>query len=661
MPEPISQTLPDPAVLERNLKALSRHQPALADKLRQTAPAALTWQASKKGPLTAAVAHRGRDLMLASKYDPAAEAEKLVAQVDLTKHAGVVLLGLGVGHHAQHLADKLHESSLLVVYEPDAGVLRAVLERVDHTRWLDMGNVVITDPDYDRSTLLKEIEKYAGNITQGCVLVTHPPTRQRFNDELQTFSKVITDLLAYFRTNVATALVNSARTCENLLGNMPYYAAGAAIDELENAAQGKMAVCVAAGPSLARNIDLLKDPAVRERVVLITVQTTLQPLLKHGIKPDYVTALDYSEISKRFYENLPPLPDVTLVAETKAHPAILDAFPGPKRVTWAKFLSYACAGSPQPQAKIREGSTVAHLSFYLAQFLGCDPICFVGQDLGFSEGLYYFPGLAMHDVWAPELSPFNTLEMLEWQRIARHRGHLSKQTDIHGRTIYSDEQMMTYLKQFERDFATAEQTIIDCTEGGLPKDHTVRLPLKDALDQHARTPVGDLPTPDATLDPVKLRDAAALMDSRIEQLDELGRVTRSTITLLRDMQKHQRDRAKMDKLFKKLNQNQARVHGELAPVFHMVSHLNTVGHFKRSRADRKIHNVAGSDMDKQSQQLDRDIENLEWLLQAAEDLRRMLQNAGDRCRDFQTQGKSQKTPNTKTPEHNDASTEPQAA
>jgi len=651
-------TSPNP--LDRNLKALARTQPALAQRLRDTEPAPLAWWQSKQGPLTASVPHRGRDLALASKYDPRAEAEKLVGDVDLTKHAGVVLLGMGVGHHAQLIATRLHESSLLVVYEPDAAVLRAVLEKVDHTAWLGTRNVVLADPEVNRATLLKEIEKYAGNITQGCVLVTHPPTRQRFGDELQAFAKVITDLLAYFRTNVATALVNSARTCDNLLANLPYYAAGAPIDDLENAAKGKMAVCVAAGPSLARNIDLLKDPAVRERVVVITVQTTLQPLLKHGIKPDFVTALDYSEISKRFYENLPPLPDVTLVAETKAHPAILDAFPGPKRVTWAKFLGFACAGIPQPESRIREGSTVAHLSFYLAQFLGCDPICFLGQDLGFSDGLYYFPGLAMHDVWAPELSPFNTLEMLEWQRIARHRNHLSKQTDIHGRGIYSDEQMMTYLKQFERDFAGAEQTILDCTEGGMPKDHTTRMTFREAIEQYTGEPVGDLPIPDAALDPQRLADATALADRRVSELDELCRVTRATVPLLRDMQKHQDDKRKMDQLFNRLNRNQAKVHGELAPVFHMVSHLNTVGHFKRSRADRRIHNAGLDNMGKQAQQLDRDIENLEWLLQAAEELRRMLVKAAERCRSFKPDTpKPQVKP--LTPEAHDATSATQAA
>jgi len=60
------------------------------------------------------------------------------------------------------------------------------------------------------------------------------------------------------------------------------------------------------------------------------------------------------------------------------------------------------------------GATVAHLAYYLGRYLGCDPVVLVGQDLGFTDGQYYAAGAAIHDVWAPELNEFNTLETMEW-------------------------------------------------------------------------------------------------------------------------------------------------------------------------------------------------------------------------------------------------------
>src|SRR5690606_30118257 len=107
-----------------------------------------------------------------------------------------------------------------------------------------------------------------------------------------------------------------------------------------DAAQGFPAVVVSAGPSLRRNMKLLAEPGVRDRVVIIAVQTVLKPLLAAGIKPHFVTALDFHEISKRFYEGLKPedVQGVTLVVEPKVHPVVIDAFPGKVRCVAAKFL-----------------------------------------------------------------------------------------------------------------------------------------------------------------------------------------------------------------------------------------------------------------------------------------------------------------------------------
>ena len=78
-----------------------------------------------------------------------------------------------------------------------------------------------------------------------------------------------------------------------------------------------------AGPSLRRNLHLLGAPGVRDRVVIIAVQTVLKQVLEAGIRPHFVTALDYHEISRRFYEGLTEadVAGVTLVVEPKANPA----------------------------------------------------------------------------------------------------------------------------------------------------------------------------------------------------------------------------------------------------------------------------------------------------------------------------------------------------
>jgi len=633
--------------LRRNLAAIRRTDPALADLLTGTAPAAVTFTPARQQPANAAApvltatvpaGDTARPVALASQYDPAKEAARLVESVDLESSACVVVLGVGLGYHAAVLAERMSERGMLIAYEPDPAVLRAVLERVDHSRWLGRSHVTLCTGEVDQAALVRRVETRSGVVTQGLALVTHPPTRQRSGEALATFAGVVKDTLAYCRTTVATALVNSARTCRNLACNLGYYHAGATTDELVGAAKGYPAVCVAAGPSLARNVHLLQDENVRRNVVVIAAQTALKPLLDRGVRPDFVTALDYSAICKRFYEGLPELPDVTLVAESKANPVILDAFPGPVRVTQAAFNDRLLGhpdrgGLARPIAPVKAGATVAHLSYYVALHLGCDPIVLIGQDLGFSDGLYYMPGTAIHQVWSPELNPFCTVESMEWVRVARMKAHLRKMKDVHDRPIYSDEQMVTYLRQFERDFAEAAaagQTVIDATEGGMPKAHTQRMPLAEALAEHATRPVPEIPVPPRGLDADKLDRLAAVLDRRIDELKELRRSTEQAVPILRDMKRKLDDRPKLAQLFAKLRKHQKRVHEELTEVFQIVNQVNTVGTFRRQKADRTILQAGHGGKSKEAAQIDRDLENLKWLGESADEVRAILDEARQR-------------------------------
>ena len=631
-------------ILRANLAALGRHQPDLATRLEQTKPRELRWSTARNGQATASmVAGPGqRDTALGSKYDPAAEAEKLLSKIDFGKTACLALLGLGLGYQAEAALEPLGDQGILLIYEPDEALLRAVLEQRDLTKLLGQPNVLLmAGPEVDRAKLLSRLERHTGLLTQGTQLLTLPLTRQHHAEAVNRFGQMMTDIVAYSRTNIATALVNASRTCRNLANNLDVYAAGATTNDLHRAAEGYPAVCVGAGPSLVKNIDLLCDPAVRQNVVVIAVQTTLKPLLDRGVRPDFVTALDYSPICARFYEGLPELPDVTLVAEPKANAAILDAFPGPVRVTQNTFNDHLL-GDPRHGGLAREivpikgGATVAHLSFYLAQHLGCGPILFIGQDLGFSDGLYYAPGTAVHQVWDCELNPFNTIEMMEWQRVVRMRSHLQKFEDVHGRSIYSDEQMVTYLKQFERDFADAAadgQTVIDATEGGMPKQHTQRMAFAEALERFATRPVPTLPIPARGLDAERLGRLDELLRRRLDEVRDLRKMSRDSLGIIDRMERCLRDRddAKLSKLFTKLDRNRQRVEGDLQEPFALVNQLNAMGTFRRSRADRQIALQTTDRFEKLAQQLVRDRDNIEWIVQACDEAIDIFRDAHTRA------------------------------
>ncbi|MEZ6242584.1 MAG: 6-hydroxymethylpterin diphosphokinase MptE-like protein [Phycisphaerales bacterium] len=612
-------------VLERNLAAIARQSPALADRLRRTTPRPdVDFIETPEG----VSARLGTDApLLASARAPKTEGERLASSVDITEAAGICVLGFGLGYHVAALGERLRKTGVLICYEPDLPLLRAVLERVDHASWIERTNLVIlTDPE-DAPAVSSSLAGIEGVIALGFKFLAHPPSRARLGDGADRFTQTVTRVLKAVRTTLVTTLVQGETTLRNLVMNLDHYATRGGIAELRGVCAGRPAVLVAAGPSLERNIDLLAQPGVRDRVVIVAVQTVLKPLLARGIRPHYVTALDHHEISRRFYEGLTAedVEGVTLVAEPKANPAILDAFPGVIRCPSDELLDKILGEKlARDMGEVEPGATVAHLAYYLARYLGCDPVILTGQDLAFTDGQYYSAGASIHEVWAPELGPFRTLETLEWERIARMRSLLRRVPSVGGGEVFTDEQMSTYLAQFEQMFAADGARglrTIDATEGGVLKRGAETLTLGEALGVHAAVPRGAAP-PTGDGAPA---DADRRRRGMIERLSSVragvwrvGDRSRETARKLGQILESQRDTSRVNRLINEINAIRDEVES-LHPAFRLVQFVNQAGALNRIRADRALNLAEGLDpYERQRRQIERDQQNVRWLAEAAD-------------------------------------------
>jgi len=559
---------------------------------------------------------------LASAHRPIDEAKRLIDPIDIVEHAVFVVYGFGLGYHVQHLAARLKKGGLILVFEPDLILLRDVLTHVDHSNWLREAPLLFVTSEQDRAGLSTKLAGAEAIIAQGVEFVVHPPSQARLGSRSDVFSSTLEEFVRTAKVTLMTTLVRSIDTIRNLLLNVDHYGAGEGIEPLRDIAKGFPAVIVSAGPSLSRNMHELSQPGVRDNCIIIAVQTTLKPLLKAGIRPHFVTALDYHEISKRFYEDLSAddLRDVTLVAEPKVNPVVLDVYPGPLRCCASVFLDQLLGDLRRPMGELKAGATVAHLALYLARYLGCEPVALVGQDLGFTDGLYYAPGTAIHDVWAPEINPFNTIEMMEWQRIVRHRVHLKKFADANGRSIYSDMQMITYRQQFERDFAADAAlglTIIDATEGGVPKQHTAPMPLRAFLEAHATRELPGWPIDATAIDQSRLRQVRGQVERVRKDIAQLQQSARQTANALRQMLEHFDDAQRMAKLYAQVDRYRQEVE-QRKHAFNLLEHLNQLGSFKRQKADRRIRmSEHNSERDLKHAQIERDLDNVSWIGDAA--------------------------------------------
>lgn len=649
-------------ILDANMRALARTSPGAVTAIAGSTPrAGMAWTCARgadgesvavatldevilSGPAAGRVVPRA----LCSQRDPLGEARDLTRDVKVAQNPVVVVIGFGVGHHVAELCTRMGRSGLVVVLETDVPLLRSVMERVDCTRWLNAGNLLLFTDPADEGAMAQALLGLDPMLAMGVQIVDHPPSLPRIGAARGEFVDRFTALVRAVRMNVVTTMVQTEATLRNLTQNLDHYALGLGVQGWQGLARGKPALLIAAGPSLAPALDLLAArPHLRDEFVVIAVQTVLKTLLARGIKPHIVTALDYHEISGRFYEGLKAsdVEGVTLVVEPKVNPVVPASWPGPRssvRCTGDLFLDELLGPLARPMGRIQPGATVAHLNYYLARFLGCDPVILVGQDLGFSDGQYYSDRAAIHDTWACELSEVRTLEMFEWERIVRMRPQLTRVTDTLGRSIYTDEQMHTYLVGFQRAFkedAARGLTTLDASGAGVRKQHAEPVDLAAALGQYASRGVETLGwAASAGAGAGGSGDAGKIEAARGEALAERVRTiardartiaarSRETRDLLERMLTLQHDQKRVGELIARVERLRDEVVA-LQPAFGLIERLNQTGAFNRHRADRAIY--IESDLDAlgvQKAQIERDITNVRWVGDAGEALARLLDDA----------------------------------
>lgn len=626
--------LPPDAPLVSNLAALWAVDPALAEtiELASVEPHCRVETARSGEPTVSYHADGARGVLLHSRYNPRDEASRLVDTVDTNGAMLLFVHGLGLGYHVEELIARAGREATTFVFEPVTAVMRAALEHRDLSKLITSGRLQLVNRA-DKSDWLARLTPFMAGASLPVVTLRHAPSVQLAGEAHAAAERAIGDFLAYARTSVTTLVVNGRRTAQNILHNLPWYAGSPSLARLHNVHAGEPAIIVSAGPSLRKNKHLLRDAA--GRCVLIAVQTTLQPLLELGVRPDFVTSLDYHEISTRFFEKLPADLETELVAEPKASDKVLELFPGPISLLGNEFADSLLSELGLAKTRLRAGATVAHLAFYLAEHLGCDPIIFVGQDLGFSDGLCYTPGTSYEDVWRPELGRFCTVEMKQWEQIVRDRPILRRVQDHAGRPAYTEERLFTYLQQFERDFAATRARVIDATEGGILKRGARPMSLREAIDQYCTRPCQRRAAPHGGLNLKHLPAVLDCLSRRRREAGEIGQISRETLPRLEEIRDHIADQARVNRAIARIDQLRRQLDG-LANCYELVTQLTQQSELQRFKTDRAIAAAAGQidPTERQRRQVMRDIENVSAVGAAAADLVTLMDEAMDRVRRF---------------------------
>ncbi len=468
--------------LQRNLEALRKNNEKLADELGALGPdhedsAYPGWRfdvhPARNGMPTMVARNGDEEVAVLSTYDPEREASDQVKGIlGDGKRNYFVLLGFGLGYTVEKLLAEVRDDDKILVVEPHIASFRKALDARDLSDVLsDKRLAIALGPSVDNA-LGAFMQRYALADCHGLGFM-ELAGRSRLPSSA-FFSQFLERLKGFLVTtggNLQTLMLMAWTYQRNTMSSLRIVVDHPPVRMLFGAAEKKPAIIVSAGPSLRKNIHQLKH--LRDRVVLISVDTALKPLLAAGVEPHLVCTGDPQEANWKHLRGTSTT-KAHLVAEPMTYPSGLEYFKdrlfiasyGDKVMNWiGRFI-------PDVGHTLCWGS-VATMAFDLARKMGCDPIIFVGQDLSFPGGRTYVEGTYFEDEEKMDMS----VEAFEKKHVAYTL------EDIYGNPVKTNRQMFAYKEWFRVEFARSSARVINATEGGILKENCEIMTLEEAAGQ----------------------------------------------------------------------------------------------------------------------------------------------------------------------------------
>ena len=424
----------------------------------------------------------GVQKFLHSKYDPLHEASQFIDANYSNKKIIYILIGLGLGYHLKVLYKKISANDRIIIFEKNPNIVRLALSQSDFTDILSNPNVSLhigVKPNKIEEILHKNrtnlaIYGYSSINLNSLVEV-----------ELNYYKLIASEIeQAYkkFKIDIDTQAAFSKEFYKNIFTNGKNIIDSPGIISLRNISPNTPAILVSAGPSLDKNISLIKT--ARNKIIVITVATALKPLLRNNIEPDFVISIDPNEDTIQSFDTKIIPKNLWLIYNPCIPHSISSLFNSRKIVMESKIaLAKWITDNSEKKGELDNVSSVAHAAFQIARQMGCKPIILVGQDLSFEGKRMHCTDSFYNQANQDNIGTDRTLEALEDKKYRGYTPSLTKTLNIYGQGASTTKAMDIYKNQFKKEF-DKNQTILNATEGGVNIPGALNISLKEALNQY---------------------------------------------------------------------------------------------------------------------------------------------------------------------------------
>ncbi len=405
--------------------------------------------------------------------------KKSLEDREFSKESITFIFGLGLGYKVWEILDRMEKGHIIFIIEQDRRIIDYSLKLQDFSGAIREEKLIFCIPREE--AIRQRIEQNSSRLLDGKITLEMENFCPKLSPLYSRLYKNCQQLCNTIFLSYNTFLGLSDTFMVNELKNLSKTALALKTDGF---CQGNFkdipAILVATGPSLQKNINLLKE--ARGKALIIAVGQALRVLLAYDIVPDIICSIDFGEPNYLDLEDVILGANIPLLIDGRIYPRIPREYQGDIIIPIGSddiLFPY----TDEHKERVNRGKTVVQIGLNLALAMGANPIIFTGQDLAYSE-MSHTSGVSVNSQTKVEL---NGRQIIESNKIGRMTSEAFWVESIYGDKVLTNRVLMSYLEDLENTIRNCpDRLFIDATEGGARIKGTQIMTLRAVLDQYAQ-------------------------------------------------------------------------------------------------------------------------------------------------------------------------------
>ena len=478
------------------------------------------------------------ELSVFDDRNPYADIQNALKPFEGKKISHVISLGMNFGFLTEEVLNQNTDLQRIIIVEPSGTFFLEQLEVMDFSAQIANEKVsfIIGKNFTDSVNLLAPHIQIASADMKEWGFAVLPHALQLYGEFSKEFIPQFGNFMYYQKLNANTATVFGTKFLRNYLENVIHLPQSHYVSQIEGKFDGERCVIISAGPSLEKQLPLLK--AIQNKIVLISVGAALPTLHAHDIHPHFVVLIDPIELNIKDFSSGKFTHEI-LVSSLVGNSSVVANFEGKKFFTqYSQAFDETLSNPFGKMCFMDSAGSVANCAYSFAKIIGMKSIAFVGQDLAYTGGVSHALGHQQRED--------KTFEDME-----KDAG-MKKVAGYYGDTVFTTIAMDVFKAWFEARFAAdTDINVLNCTEGGAMIKGTIQQPFQTLADEVLAKPdiniIARLDVPVAQIPSVK-----SLFQKDLADINSVSQILSASLSSFNKVSKNDQDEKAISKAIKML-------------------------------------------------------------------------------------------------------------